>query len=401
MSLTNKKILIQGAGRGHLGLISTCKKLGVRTIVTGLKGNYPCIPLADKFVECDIRDKGAVLRIAEEEKIDGIIICCSDTGLETVGFVNDKMGLHGITEEAAKLCSDKLKMKERLVSNGVRTAHYFPIENKSNLTAALYSLDFPMILKATDLQGSRGIYIVNSVTELYTAYDEVCKLTNKPYCVLEEFITGREFGAQAFVTDGEMLFILPHGDDIIKCETNVPIGHYIPYDVDQELSKEIYKQVSNAVIALGVNNCAVNVDLIERDGKVYIIELTGRVGANCLPELTSNYFGIDYYEMIIEEALGGNPKKVFERSKEKMSTKSMMLKSEESGRIEKISVEDSDNTTITLFVKKGDHIRTFANSNDAIGQIITKGKTLGECDNNLNEAMNNIKIEVSNDVTSN
>lgn len=401
MSLNNKKILIQGAGRGHLGLISTCKKLGIKTIVTGLKGRFPCIPLADKFVECDIKDKEAVLRIAEQEEIDGIIICCSDTGLETVGYVNDKLGLKGITEDAAKLCSDKLKMKERLVATGVSTAKYLPIKNKTDLKNAVNSLEFPLILKATDLQGSRGIFIVNNASELNDAYDEIYKLTSKPYCVLEEFITGKEFGAQAFISNGKILFVLPHGDEVIKCETNVPIGHYMPYDISSDLMKEIYKQVSRAINALGINNCAVNVDLIERDGKVYIIELTGRVGANCLPELTSNYFDIDYYEMILEEILGGDPKALFDQSQARIATKSKMIRSEKSGIVKSISLNVPDNSAVTLFIKEGDQIRAFRNSNDAIGQIITKGNTLNECDSNLEIALTNIKLEISDDIASN
>ena len=36
---------------------------------------------------------------------------------------------------------------------------------------------------------------------------------------------------------------------------------------------------------MGLDNCAVNIDMILKDNKVYMIELTGRAGANCLPEL--------------------------------------------------------------------------------------------------------------------
>ena len=62
-----------------------------------------------------------------------------------------------------------------------------------------------------------------------------------------------------------------------------------------------------SIKALGLNNCAVNVDLILRDNKVYVIELTGRVGANCLPELVEINFGIEYYKMIAAMAVGENP----------------------------------------------------------------------------------------------
>lgn len=394
MSLKGKKILIQGAGRGHLGLIKSCKRLGIETVVTGLKGKYPCIPLADKFIECDIRDKKGILEIAQRECVDGIIICCSDTGLESVGYVNDRLGLNGITEKAAKLCSDKLKMKEALVKMGVRTAKYFSIETKSDLNTALYTLTFPMILKATDLQGSRGIFIVKSVNDLYDAYEKVCELTSNPYCVLEEFIEGHEYGAQAFVSDGEIIFILPHGDETILCGTNVPIGHYMPYKMSKELESDTILQVSSAIKALGIDNCAVNIDLIEKNGEAYIIELTGRVGANCLPELTSNYFGIDYYEMIITEALGGNAVNVFSQSQEPKATKSKMIKSNVDGTVDTVNVNKTNDSQVTIFVNSGDEIRAFRNSNDAIGEVIAVGNNLEECTNKIDEIIAGINIRV-------
>lgn len=398
MMLKGKKILIQGAGRGHLGLINSCKRLGIKTVVTGMKGNYPCIPLADKFIECDIRNKEGILEIAKQESVDGIIICCSDTGLESVGYVNDKMHLSGITEAAAKLCSDKLCMKERLVGAGVRTAKFYPIKTEADLNTYIHLIEFPMILKATDLQGSRGIFIVNKKEELYDAYNKISDLTNNPYCVLEKYISGKEFGAQAFISNGEVLFVLPHGDEIIKCGTNVPVGHYMPYDMSNDMREDTHKQVINAINALGLDNCAVNIDLIEQDGKVYIIELTGRVGANCLPELASNYWGIDYYEMILEQALGGNPKDVLKNRCAPRATKARMVKSDNTGIIKKISIDTIECADITMFVGTGSPIKMFKNSNDAIGQIVTRGETLQECDNNLLKANKAIKIELTDSI---
>lgn len=395
MSLYGKKLLIQGAGRGHLGLMETCKKLGVSTVVTGMKGNYPCIPLADKFMECDIRDKEGILKIARQEKVDGIIICCSDTGLESVGYVNDQLCLKGISENAAQLCSDKLKMKTKLVEAEVRTAKFFPILTKQDIKEAVQKLEFPLILKATDLQGSRGIYIVQNEKEAYEAYEKVCKQTRNPYSVLEEFIEGREFGAQAFISDGEVLFVLPHGDNTIRCGTNVPIGHYMPYELTQDLCKDTELQVKNAIKALGIDNSAVNVDLIEKDGKVYIIELTGRVGANCLPELTGNYFGIDYYEMIVSQALGINPTSIFRLGSVQKSTKAQMLKSSVSGTVSSISLPFYDTSgLIMMFIHAGDEVRAFKNSNDAIGQIIVTGISLEECEEKIDNIISNIKIDV-------
>ena len=394
MSVSGKKMLIQGAGRGHLGLVKTAKSMGVYTIITGMGDNYPCIPLADKNSFADIANPEAILEVAIREKVDGIVICCSDTGLRAVGRCCDVLNLVGIREESANYSSNKLLMKEKLVENRVQTALYYKIFNIGDLQAVVNMLCYPIIIKAIDLQGSRGIYIVKKQEELASAFESVMAQTKKDYCIVEEFIEGREFGAQAFVYENEILFILPHGDDTIMCQTAVPVGHYMPYEMNEILYQDVIKQATNAIHALGLNNCAVNIDFIERDNRAYVIELTGRAGANCLPELTSNYLGINYYEMIILMALGENPKELFvQRKKEPLATMAKMLFSQKSGIIKEIKIPQIEDGIVNLFVGKGDVVRSFTNSNDAIGEIIVKGKTLKECQVKLDEVESQIVIK--------
>lgn len=393
MDISGKKILVLGAGRGNLGLVKTAKQKNVEVIVAGLGGNYPCTELADKNVYADIAKPEEILEAAIEEKVDGVIICCSDTGLKSVGKCNDTLHLSGITEESAIWASNKLMMKEILVSAGVRTARFRCITNYFELNNFIDETRFPVIIKAVDLQGSRGIYIVKEKELLKTAFDSVMKDTKQDFCIVEEYIEGTEFGSQAFVYNGDILFILPHGDEMIQCNTMVPIGHYMPYEISNELYQDVIEQSSRAIKALKLDNCAVNIDLIERNGKAYIIELTGRVGANCLPELTSNYYGLNYYEMILNVALGESPLPVWEQRQTNRATLSKMIFSERSGIVSKISLPEMADVQINMFARKGDSVRAFNNSNDAIGEIILKSDNLDMCRALMKTVINQIQID--------
>lgn len=394
MNLNGKRLLLQGASRGNLGLIKTAKKHGVYVIMTGMGGDFPCNPYADKFCYADISDPDAVLKVAQEEHIDGAIICCSDTGLKAIGRCNDVLGLVGLTEKSAEESSNKYLMKEKLVAAGVRTANFFKIHNEEELLSAVSEIHFPVIIKAVDLQGSRGINIVREDSNLCDAFNNTMSLTKKDFCIIEEFIEGKEFGAQSFVYHGDILFVLPHGDETIMCRTAVPIGHYMPYDINDELYNDTCLQVKNAIKALGFDNCAVNVDLIEKDEKAYIIELTGRVGANCLPELTSNYFGINYYEMILATCLGENPLPIFDQRKAPFATLARMIRSDKSGIVKSVQIPDMEDVEIHMFVHEGSEVRAFTNSNDAIGEVIVKAESLKECEHLINGVMSNISIEL-------
>lgn len=392
--LEGKRLLVQGAGRGNLGIVQSAKKYGVFTAITGMGGDYPCTPLADVNCYANIADPDAVLKVAQEQKVDGAVICCSDTGLKAIGRVNDVMGLTGLTEKSADESSNKFLMKERLVEAGVRTAQFFRLHNVEELNAAVEKIGYPVIIKATDLQGSRGICIVRDESNLLSSFNEVMSLTHKDYCIVEEFLVGEEYGAQSFVYHGEVLFVLPHGDETMMCKTAVPVGHYMPYEMSDALYEDTCLQVKNAIKALGFDNCPVNVDLIERDGKAYIIELTGRVGANCLPELTGNYFGINYYDMILHTCLGESPLPIFEARKEPSATLARMVRSDKAGIAKGISVPELPDTEILMFIHEGSEVRVFTNCNDAIGQVIVKGKDMAECEEKMKLALNQIKVNI-------
>lgn len=389
--LKGKKILVQGAGRGNLGLVKAAKRNGVEIVLTGMGGDYPCNSYADKFCYGDISNPDVISRIAKEEKVDGAIICCSDTGLLAIGRCNDTLGLVGISESAAIACSDKSVMKTKFLSKGVRTPKAFFIRTEMDLDAALKEMNFPLIVKAVDLQGSRGISVVRSAAEALNAFQESLSLSKKDYCIIEEFVEGREFGVQAFIYQGKMLFVLPHGDETIMCGAPVPIGHFVPYDVSDKLRIDIQTQVEAAIQSIGLDNCAVNVDLIEKDGQAYILELSGRVGANCLPELVSNYLGIDYYEVILATALGINPLPYFEKGITPTHSMARMIRSNVSGKV--LSVDDDiyeQDAYVNLFIKTGSEVRKFSNCNDAIGEIVVKGVSFVDCERKISEVFSNI-----------
>ena len=389
-----KRLLINGAGRGNLGLMKAAKKLGVYTVVTGQAG--PCLALSDKtYPEVHPGHPDEVLRVAEAEHVDGAAITCNDMGLESVGRCCDVLQLQGIKEEVAKCAANKLFMKEKLVNAGVRTAKFRLIHIFGELQEAVSELEFPVIVKATDLQGSRGICIVKEAPSLNSAFQEVMSLTHKDFCIVEEFIEGEEFGAQSFVYNGEVLFVLPHGDETVMCKTAVPVGHYVPYEMNVRLSEDVELQARNAIAALGLDNCAVNIDFIAKEDKAYIIELTGRGGANGLTDIVGEYYGIDYYEMMVVMALGGDPRVVFEkRLKTPRAAISKMLTSQLSGTVKNLSIPTLPDTEITMFIETGSEVCAFTNSNDDIGQVVVSGENLAECQSKIEEAVSTISVEL-------
>ena len=108
-----KKILILGAGVYQVPLIKTAKRLGLYTIVCSIPGNYPGFKEADKVVYENTVDYEAILKVAKEENISGIVTAGTDVAVITIGKVCDELGLRGLSAAAAEIASNKLKMKSR------------------------------------------------------------------------------------------------------------------------------------------------------------------------------------------------------------------------------------------------------------------------------------------------
>ncbi|MGO4865646.1 ATP-grasp domain-containing protein [Ligilactobacillus ruminis] len=400
--MNSKRLLILGAGRGQLGLYQAASEMGVTTIAGTLPDNNPpCIDLADEVCYMDISNPDDVLLKAKSLNIDGVATCCLDTGMTSLGRVCDELELIGVSEKTAIMCNDKSKMKKAFKDNDVLTAKYFEICSHEDLDEALAKMKFPVVVKATDLQGSNGIYISDNNLEAHDSLESVMEVTKRNYCIVEEYIDGLEFGAQAFVYNNEVLFVMPHGDETYMSHTSVPVGHYVPLNCNDDVLKQVEAMVRKAIKALDLNNCAVNVDLILKDGKVYIIELTGRVGANCLPELVQINFGIEYYKMIVSMAIGKNPMVYWdERCSATKSGIAKMLLSESkcgilSSDMKYIGEKDDDIVQIKFFKHKGDKIRIFEDSNDCLGQVVVEGNSYEECNKKLKYVFDNIEYNVN------
>lgn len=390
-----KKIMILGAGIYQVPLIKKARELGIYTIVVSIPGNYPGFEYADKVYYENTTDYDKILELARGEQIDGIVTAGTDVAVITIGKVCDALGLKGLSFEAAQIASDKMKMKEQYEKFGVRTAKFRYVSlNLEDIKEKTAELAYPLIFKAVDSSGSRGIIRVDNEERFEKALQVVAEVTKKDYFIIEEFLKGDEFGAQAFIYNGEIQFIMPHGDYVFHGNTGVPIGHWAPFELSDEIVKDAKEELKKAAVAMKLDNCAINADFILYKGKTYVLELGGRSGATCLAEMVSLYYGFDYYEKIIRASLGED---VTFESNGGTANAAMLLSSNKTGKIAKIENRNSDDHIVEVQYdyEIGDQVRQFQVGPDRIGHVIVKGETVEQAKETLMKVLEKIKIEVN------
>lgn len=395
-----QRVMILGAGAAQVPLIRTAQDMGYETVVATIPGPYPGIEVADIVSYTDITDCEAIAAAAEEYGVCAVSTCCLETGLRALAYACDKLGLPGVTPEAAEISVNKLVMKQVFAEKDVLSAKFRLLKTHEELDEAVAEIGLPIVVKAVDLQGSKGVYVVNSAEEAHEALTMCLSLTKEDYCLAEEFISGRSFCAEAFVQNGHIFFVLPDGNITITNpgRPNIPIGHYAPFDCAPEVHERICAEVRKAITACGIDNCAVNMDLVLRGGEPYIIELTARAGATCLSELISIYFGVDYYRMILMASLGEDVRPLFEARRPGFRpVAASMIAAKKTGVIRSIRMPEElppEVYDMHLIVKEGDSVRRFSDAGDRIGQIIVSGDSVPACMDQIDTLLTQLEIEV-------
>ena len=88
-----KKLLLLGGLRYLIPVIKVAHEIGIYVITCDYLPNNIAHRYSDEYINESIIDKEAILKIAKEKKIDGIMSFAVDPGVVTAAYVAEKMGL--------------------------------------------------------------------------------------------------------------------------------------------------------------------------------------------------------------------------------------------------------------------------------------------------------------------
>jgi biotin carboxylase len=377
-------------------LIRKANAMGFETIVVSPHGNYPGLPLADRVWGLDTTDVPSILSAARGEKLAGVVTTGTDVCLPALGALVDELKLVGPSASSADLSSNKVMMKQQFMKYGVPTARFQVVETLDGAFAAVRKIGFPVMVKATDSSGSRGISKAKDEESLPLAWEAAKKVSRNGLILVEEYLDGLEFGAQAFVRNKKMQLVLAHNDQVTGPPFQTPIGHSMPARLaHSELSR--MEQVSEmALEALGITDAICNMDFMLHAGEVKVLEIGARMGATCLPENISVYAGSDIYEYMIQLATG-------EDSDFKVlgayPNASILLMAQTAGICKSFHigerVQKSTNLVeIVLDIAPGQKVQQFRVGPDRIGHIVAVGENAVNAENIVQEISENVIIEI-------
>ena len=303
-----KTLMVIGAGFGQLPAIRTAREMGLEVVALDRNPDAPGMAEADVALVVDVTDHEGAIQAAREHGVDGVMTMQSDLPVPTVGAVVDALGLPGVGLEVGARCSNKIEARQRFAEAGVPQPAFGVAEDPQTARTVAAEVGYPCVIKAPDSSGSRGVTKVDGEDEVPAAFDEARRWARDGRVLIEAFVEGLEIGAQGFSVEGRCVRVWVHDDMVSPPPYMIPTGHAYPTSLSPAVRGAAETACARAVDALGIPSGPTNIDLILDRNKVpMIIEIGARIGATCLPELTTYHTGTDWVAASIRSALGESP----------------------------------------------------------------------------------------------
>lgn len=380
-----KKILLLGGSTQQIPAIEYANRKGYYTILCDYLPNNPGKDHANKFYCVSTTDKNEILKVANEENVDGVVAYASDPAAVTASFVAEQLGLPTNPYKSIETLSYKDKFREFLQRNNFNCPKAKSFSSYNTAIMEIEQFIFPVMVKPIDSSGSKGVKKIESIEDVEEAFGIALENSREKKVIIEEYVIQDHpymIAGDCFVTNNKVEFwglLNSHRNKDIN--PYVPIGTSYPVNITEYRLDLVKKEVQRLFNLLNIKFGAFNIEImIDKNNDLYFIEVGPRNGGNMIPELLLNATGEDMVAATIESALGNEIK--FNNLKRKSKfVSTYVLHSGEKGYLFGVDYKNNIEEKVInhyMYKKQGDVVEHFDGANKALGIIFLEFKTYEE-----------------------
>lgn len=384
--MKQKKLMLLGGIRYLLPVIKAAHEQGYYVITADYLPDNIAHKYSDEYVNVSIIDKEAVLAIAKEKQIDGIMSFGVDPGVVTASYVQNELKLPSFGPfESVEILQNKDKFRSFLTENcfNVPWAKSYStveeaLEDKSNLS-------WPCIVKPTDSAGSKGVTRVDRIEDLESAVRYAFEYSISHHIIIEEFIEkeGCSSDSDSFSLNGVLKIVTFSSQrfDENAAGTFVPAAYSWPSSMNMQQEEELTSELQRLLTLLHMKTSIYNVETrVGKNGKTYIMEVSPRGGGNRLAEMVRYATGMDMITACTRAAVGDMVENLSQRSLNGHWAE-VILHAEEKGIFSRLDISKDFEPFVVetdLWVSPGDKVENFNGANHAIGTLVLRFNTSEE-----------------------
>lgn len=383
-----KKLMLLGGIRYLLPVIKAAHEMGYYVITADYLPDNVAHKYSDEYANVSIIDKEAVLKVAREKRIDGIMSFGVDPGVVSAAYVAEKMGLpFQCTYESACILQDKSKFRQFLFEHGFNCPKAKGYDNVEKALKDADNFTWPVIVKPVDSAGSKGVTKVLQKESLRLALEKALSSSIHGHFIIEDFLMadGKPSGSESFFVNGELRYNAFYDQlfELRSLNPFVPMVEQWPSAKDESFLDDVKQQMQRLGVLMGFGTGIFNVEWRVSGGKVYLMEVSPRAGGNRLAEILNYATDVDIIMAEILKSVGMEYGNVHEPNYNG-NYAIYNLHSNRYGRFERLAIDPVFEKRYLIEkevrVEVGNPVEPFSGANTAIGTLFLRTNTRQEMD---------------------
>ncbi|MFB5600047.1 MAG: acetyl/propionyl/methylcrotonyl-CoA carboxylase subunit alpha [Nitrososphaeraceae archaeon] len=403
------KILIANRGEIAIRIAKTCKRLGI--LPYGIFSEADKESLHIKYCE-DAINIGGFLAIENYLCIDRIIDAAKKLGCEMIhpgyGFLSEnenfvrscrKEGLVfiGPSFESMKLSGDKVKTRE-IASRVSKIVDGKEVKNEDDALREGERIEYPVIIKAVEGGGGRGLRIARSQDELLNLFQEskneaqISFGSNRIY--LEKYLENPRHIEVQILSDKSNVIHLGERECSIQRRYQKLIEETPAPNLSTETRHNMTETAIKIIKEIGYENAG-TVEFLFKNNKFYFMELNARIQVE--HPITEEVTGVDIVEQQINiakgDGLGLNQKEIKTRGNAiecRINAENPLTFSPYPGKIDYYKPPKEEGIRIETSLFEGYSIPVFYDS--LIAKLISFGCNRNTAIDRMRKALANFRI---------
>lgn len=395
-----KKLMLLGGIRYLLPVIKAAHEQGYYVITADYLPDNIAHQYSDEYVNVSIVDKEAVLKVAQEKQIDGIMSFGVDPGVVSAAYVAEKMGLpFQCSYEAACILQDKSQFRQFLAKHGFSCPKAKGYDNIEEALQDADSFTWPVIVKPVDSAGSKGVTKVFKKEDLKQALGKAFSSSIGKHVIIEDFLIadGRPSGSESFFVNGELRYNAFY-DQLFELNSPnpfVPMVEQWPSGKEESILEDVRSQLQKLGKLMGFKTGIFNVEWRVSGGIVYLMEVSPRAGGNRLAEILNYATDVDIIKAETLKSVGFDCGDVHEPNYNG-NYAIYNLHSNRHGRFKTLFIDSTVEKHYLIekevMVSAGDEVEPFAGANTSLGTLFLRTQNRHEMESILNDIDQHIKI---------
>lgn len=311
-NLKGKKILFLGASNYFYDAALYAKSCGAYLIVIDYKPVEKAITkrIADEEYLMSTTDVDAVYALAKEKQVDGIYAGASEVNIPIAMEICKRLKLpYYCTAEQWGICTNKALFKNACIKYDIPVTPVYHLTDEF-LKEDTQKIEFPVVTKPVDNNGSTGISICHNLDELKAGYKKAIESSKTRTILVEKYIPSDSVIIHYTLQNGEILFsgISDKVSRKLK-DDGAPVMalQLFPSTYTNQYLGELNEKVCKMLKGLGMKNGSIWIESFYYNNEFIFNEIGYRFGGSLSYYPVEYFYGINQMNMMIHYSVTGEP----------------------------------------------------------------------------------------------